>query len=246
MSVSSELLCSFELLKPLDSSALKSHIKKGRSKRQQMLNSPVSELLNRQVDMLANDRAACECYATECLTARGLRGCVRGPFLLFLYSPLSASPLLRVSVSFSHGGKKQVGKRESLGIASRRRHPSLYPISRGATCPCDQGWRDNTADVAAASHGVTTVSGSRFDWLHQSSKTSLSEPRPGTVSWHCAFVMGLILFGLGGIPHIISYLFLFYSCFSCLDYQHKSAHGRGIMNGLMYESCQRGRPGGLR
>lgn len=41
MSVSAELLCSFELLKPLDSSALKSHIKKGRSKRQSMLNSPV-------------------------------------------------------------------------------------------------------------------------------------------------------------------------------------------------------------
>ncbi|POR38038.1 Serine/threonine-protein phosphatase [Tolypocladium paradoxum] len=40
MSVSNELLCSFELLKPLDSSALKSHIKKGRNKRQQMLNSP--------------------------------------------------------------------------------------------------------------------------------------------------------------------------------------------------------------
>ncbi|KAG9255975.1 calcineurin-like phosphoesterase [Emericellopsis atlantica] len=40
MSVSSELLCSFELLKPLDSTALKSHIKKGRNKRQQMLNSP--------------------------------------------------------------------------------------------------------------------------------------------------------------------------------------------------------------
>ena len=42
MSVSDELLCSFELLKPLDSSALKSHIKKGRNKRQNMLNSPVS------------------------------------------------------------------------------------------------------------------------------------------------------------------------------------------------------------
>lgn len=42
MSVSSELLCSFELLKPLDSSALKSHIKKGRNKRNTMLNSPVS------------------------------------------------------------------------------------------------------------------------------------------------------------------------------------------------------------
>lgn len=42
MSVSAELLCSFELLKPLDSSALKNHIKKGRNKRNSMLNSPVS------------------------------------------------------------------------------------------------------------------------------------------------------------------------------------------------------------
>jgi hypothetical protein len=42
MSVSNELLCSFELLKPLDSSALKSHIKKGRNKRNSTLNSPVS------------------------------------------------------------------------------------------------------------------------------------------------------------------------------------------------------------
>jgi serine/threonine-protein phosphatase PP1 catalytic subunit len=42
MSVSAELLCSFELLKPLDSSALKSHIKKGRNKRNSILNSPVS------------------------------------------------------------------------------------------------------------------------------------------------------------------------------------------------------------
>lgn len=41
MSVSTELLCSFELLKPLDSNALKNHIKKGRNKRAQMLNSPV-------------------------------------------------------------------------------------------------------------------------------------------------------------------------------------------------------------
>lgn len=40
MSVSAELLCSFELLKPLDSSALKSHIKKSRNRRQSMLNSP--------------------------------------------------------------------------------------------------------------------------------------------------------------------------------------------------------------
>jgi hypothetical protein len=41
MSVSSELLCSFELLKPLDTSALKHHIKKAKHKRQQMINSPV-------------------------------------------------------------------------------------------------------------------------------------------------------------------------------------------------------------
>ena len=47
MSVSSELLCSFELLKPLDSSALKSHIKKGRNKRNTMINSPVSQVLPR-------------------------------------------------------------------------------------------------------------------------------------------------------------------------------------------------------
>lgn len=45
MSVSGELLCSFELLKPLDSSALKSHIKKGRNKRNSILNSPVSFLM---------------------------------------------------------------------------------------------------------------------------------------------------------------------------------------------------------
>ncbi|OCL00800.1 serine/threonine-protein phosphatase PP-Z [Cenococcum geophilum 1.58] len=47
MSVSAELLCSFELLKPLDSSALKSHIKKSRNKRQSMLNSPVRPNISR-------------------------------------------------------------------------------------------------------------------------------------------------------------------------------------------------------
>ncbi|KAJ0115808.1 hypothetical protein N8I77_012866 [Diaporthe amygdali] len=49
MSVSSELLCSFELLKPLDSNALKSHIKKGRNKRQQMLNSPPANVYPQSV-----------------------------------------------------------------------------------------------------------------------------------------------------------------------------------------------------
>ncbi|KAF2741977.1 serine/threonine-protein phosphatase PP-Z [Sporormia fimetaria CBS 119925] len=41
MSVSTELLCSFELIKPLDSAGLKNHIKKARNKRNSMLNSPV-------------------------------------------------------------------------------------------------------------------------------------------------------------------------------------------------------------
>ena len=45
MSVSDELLCSFELLKPLDSAALKNHIKKGRNKRNSILSSPVSSPL---------------------------------------------------------------------------------------------------------------------------------------------------------------------------------------------------------
>ncbi|RYP79765.1 hypothetical protein DL769_002787 [Monosporascus sp. CRB-8-3] len=49
MSVSSELLCSFELLKPLDSSALKSHIKKGRNKRNNMLNSPPASVYPQSV-----------------------------------------------------------------------------------------------------------------------------------------------------------------------------------------------------
>ncbi|KAJ5651051.1 uncharacterized protein N7484_004774 [Penicillium longicatenatum] len=41
MSVSGELLCSFELLKPLDSTALKNHFKKGRNKRNRLSSSLV-------------------------------------------------------------------------------------------------------------------------------------------------------------------------------------------------------------
>ncbi|KAF1816855.1 putative serine/threonine protein phosphatase [Eremomyces bilateralis CBS 781.70] len=49
MSVNDALLCSFELLKPLDSSALKSHIKKGRNRRANMLNSPPAQYNPRSV-----------------------------------------------------------------------------------------------------------------------------------------------------------------------------------------------------
>ena len=67
MSVSGELLCSFELLKPLDSSALKSHIKKGRNKRANMLNSPVSATSRRCWSLLetANVCTACESVSTK-------------------------------------------------------------------------------------------------------------------------------------------------------------------------------------
>lgn len=66
MSVSDELLCSFELLKPLDSSALKSHIKKGRNKRNSILNSPVSiaGCISREV---ANGTSACGRVCSELL-----------------------------------------------------------------------------------------------------------------------------------------------------------------------------------
>ena len=93
MSVSSELLCSFELLKPLDFSALKSHIKKGRNKRQQMLNSPVS-VPHHQVAhgfALTNCFTACHCSATECLRATVGH---RGPLLHIAETlPSQASPI---------------------------------------------------------------------------------------------------------------------------------------------------------
>ena len=56
MSVSGELLCSFELLKPLDSSALKNHIKKGRNKRNSILNSPVSRVAAQfRIEIFSNE-----------------------------------------------------------------------------------------------------------------------------------------------------------------------------------------------
>jgi|SRR5690242_18795315 len=64
MSVSGELLCSFELLKPLDSSALKSHIKKSRNKRQSMLNSPVSNLWSGLMDW-TQSLVPCDIYLTR-------------------------------------------------------------------------------------------------------------------------------------------------------------------------------------
>ena len=69
MSVSGELLCSFELLKPLDSSALKSHIKKGRNKRNSILNSPVSGVIWRKesVEVLTNTLAR-QSFGSKLLT----------------------------------------------------------------------------------------------------------------------------------------------------------------------------------
>lgn len=66
MSVNAELLCSFELLKPLDSSALKSHIKKGRNKRQHMLNSPVSTRDSVNAEPALTETAR-KCLPPECI-----------------------------------------------------------------------------------------------------------------------------------------------------------------------------------
>jgi hypothetical protein len=79
MSVSSNLLCSFELLKPLDSSALKSHIKRGRNARQNMLNSPVSiavwASMNKLLTILDSPpkfrlRASRSCWEDRCVHAK--------------------------------------------------------------------------------------------------------------------------------------------------------------------------------
>ena len=68
MSVSGELLCSFELLKPLDSSALKNHIKKGRNKRNSILNSPVSRAAEQfRIEGCTNERAARQCLRSKLL-----------------------------------------------------------------------------------------------------------------------------------------------------------------------------------
>lgn len=68
MSVSGELLCSFELLKPLDSSALKNHIKKGRNKRNSILNSPVSRVAEQfRFEDSSNERPARQCLRSKLL-----------------------------------------------------------------------------------------------------------------------------------------------------------------------------------
>lgn len=82
MSVSAELLCSFELLKPLDSSALKSHIKKGRNRRANMLNSPVSA---KQLDgVRGTHQLTCLTTACQPISAKLLIK-VRTPRLLAAY-----------------------------------------------------------------------------------------------------------------------------------------------------------------
>lgn len=55
MSVSGELLCSFELLKPLDSTALKQQMKKSKSRRSSMMpQSPVCTLSCSALGVIAN------------------------------------------------------------------------------------------------------------------------------------------------------------------------------------------------
>lgn len=99
MSVSGELLCSFELLKPLDSSALKSHIKKGRNKRESMLNSPVSlERGSCLGDAWANTLIACKSVPTKLLISTAL--CTRSNAILLWSSSGARQIASRVHVHF--------------------------------------------------------------------------------------------------------------------------------------------------
>ncbi len=86
MSVSGELLCSFELLKPLDSSALKVHIKKGRNMRNSMLNSPVSTQ--------SRTSASCNAHTTNRVHRDNLRKVSR-PQLFGYWVEVVGSPKLR-------------------------------------------------------------------------------------------------------------------------------------------------------
>ena len=73
MSVNSELLCSFELLKPLDSNALKNHIKKQKHNRKHILNSPVGHsplALQAQTFMSLTRITACCIQPPERITSR--------------------------------------------------------------------------------------------------------------------------------------------------------------------------------
>ena len=98
MSVSGELLCSFELLKPLDSSALKSHIKKGRNKRNSILNSPVGVSLPSDHRLL-NATTACKRLCTKFLTSDTILNYIYDRYWFLSFG----SELLRL-IRFSSGG----------------------------------------------------------------------------------------------------------------------------------------------
>lgn len=146
MSVSSELLCSFELLKPLDSSALKSHIKKGRNKRQQMLNSPVSELSDLKMAwrLTINSLRWFNHRVSDDESFEKLH-----PLGIYSLFALSTLRLLLFAFPFLNVPKKW--KREGLRLpVDSAIH--LIHILRGATCPCDQDGK-TTQHVAAAATG---------------------------------------------------------------------------------------------
>jgi serine/threonine-protein phosphatase PP1 catalytic subunit len=69
MSVSEELLCSFELLKPLDSTALKQQMKKSRKERGSMIvHSPVSLFLSPAANAKARKSSSAKCIGLSTMT----------------------------------------------------------------------------------------------------------------------------------------------------------------------------------
>lgn len=113
MSVSGELLCSFELLKPLDSSALKSHIKKGRNKRNSMMNSPpVSALMdgsfsNRRQPYSPRHSCTPSCFSKDSMVLHG------GPQKAGLFSGYNdlEAPSCEISAANSSSGVCPTPKR---------------------------------------------------------------------------------------------------------------------------------------
>jgi hypothetical protein len=120
MSVSGELLCSFELLKPLDSSALKSHIKKSRNKRQSMLNSPVSNLWPRPIDFKRSLVPPIYLTRTDSAPACTLRSAVLLISFLFCRAARAKGHLHRYSPKSLHAIQSVTDLRRNTGMQTSK------------------------------------------------------------------------------------------------------------------------------
>lgn len=129
MSVSGELLCSFELLKPLDSSALKSHIKKGRNKRNSMLNSPP---VSGSMDGSAGLRSPSPSPSRECVDSMLLCGGPQKACLFGGYDDLE-EPSFKTSAANLSPGVCTTAERVEDANASHRSSEASAGTSSSST-----------------------------------------------------------------------------------------------------------------